>query len=126
MDDVGGGGAKVRSKPHVCQRTDSSRRLASSAGGSIRAVGHRRESPGISGCKNGDSKSAQGKEISANYRWTIRVADKIRDIEQVVIMSKHCEKYDSLLVWQYRILPPRRGQPVVKPTRANDGGVFRQ
>src|SRR6266536_3847396 len=28
--------------------------------------------------------------MSANYRWTIRVADKIRDIEQVVIMSKHC------------------------------------
>src|SRR5206468_11176773 len=103
MDDVGGGGAKVRSKPHVCQRTDSSRRLASSAGGSIRAVGHRRESPGISGCKSGDSKSAQGKEISANYRWTIRVAFKIKDIEQVVIMSKHCTRCGCLYLCGFEL-----------------------
>ena len=33
MDDVGGGGAKVTSKSHGRQRTDSSRRLAGTAGG---------------------------------------------------------------------------------------------
>src|SRR5215470_12625328 len=57
----------------------------------MRAVGHRRESLGVSGCKSGDSGSEAGKEISANCRRTTRVADKIKEIEQVVIMSKHCE-----------------------------------
>src|SRR5215470_7015804 len=56
----------------------------------MRAVGHRRESLGVSGCKSGDSGSEAGKEISANCRRTTRVADKIKEIEQVVIMSKHC------------------------------------
>jgi Resolvase, N terminal domain len=77
-------------KPHLGKRTDSSRGVAGTAGGRMRAVGHRRESPGISRCESGDSRSAQRKEISANCRWTSRVAFKIKDIEQVVIMSKHC------------------------------------
>src|SRR5262244_466956 len=101
MDDVGGGGAKVRGESHSGQRINSPRHLAGSASGSIRAVGHRRESPGVSGCKSGDSGSEAGKEISANCRRTTRVADKIKEIEQVVIMSKHCGRYGNPKVYRY-------------------------
>src|ERR671919_1378703 len=90
MGNVGRNGTKVRSKPHGSQRINSPRHLAGTASGSIRAVGHRRENLGVSGCKSGDSESEAGKEISANCRRTTRVADKIKEFEQVVIMSKHC------------------------------------
>src|SRR5678816_2700825 len=110
MDDVGGGSAKVRSESHGRQRTDSSRRAAGSAGGSIRAVGHRRKSPGITAGQSGDSKSAQGKEISANCRRTSRVAFKIKDIEQVVIMSKHCALNGTSPV----LLSPRCARPLAQ------------
>src|SRR5215813_1453362 len=103
MDDVGGGGAKVRGEPHVCKRTHSPRHLAGSASGSIRAVGHRRKSPEITAGQSGNSKSAQGKEISANCRRPTRVADKIRDIEQVVTMSKHCSACDMLPVCEANV-----------------------
>src|SRR5262252_4641494 len=120
MDDVGGGGAKVRGESHSGQRINSPRHLAGSASGSIRAVGHRRESPGVSGCKSGDSGSEAGKEISANCRRTTRVAYKIKEIEQVVIMSKHCETYVGLLALPARPCERLVSRPSVKPIHAND------
>ena len=125
MGNVGGNGAKVRSKPHSGQRINSPRRLASSASGSMRALGHRRESLGVSGCKGGDSESEERKEISANCHRTTRVVDKIKEIEQVVIMAKHCETCAGLPAW----ISPLSVRPVSPPSairiRADDVCVSR-
>ena len=69
--------------------TDSSTGIAGSAGSSIRSLGDRRKGLGIASRAGGGSGGAAGKANPVSSRQPSRVTDKIRQIEQMVIMSKH-------------------------------------
>ena len=68
---------------------DSSTGIAGSAGSTIRSLGDRRERLRIASRAGGGSGGAAGKANPVSSRQPTRVIDNIRQIEQMVIMSKH-------------------------------------
>src|ERR1035437_5559244 len=99
MRDAARGGAKTPSQRYRSGKTDSSRGIAGSAGRSIRSVGDPRKTLGIASRAGGGSGGAAGKANAVSSRQPSRVTDKIRQIEQMVIMSKHSEWPEGGLRW---------------------------
>src|ERR1035437_857399 len=89
MRDAARGGAKTPSQRYRSGKTDSSRGIAGSAGSSICSLGDPRKGLGIASRAGGGSGGAAGKANSVSSRQPSRVTDKISQIEQMVIMSKH-------------------------------------
>src|ERR1035437_2600717 len=89
MRDAARGGAKTPSQRYRSGKTDSSRGIAGSAGSSICSLGDPRKGLGIASRAGGGSGGAAGKANSVSSRQPSRVTDKIRQIERMVIMSKH-------------------------------------
>src|ERR1019366_8528489 len=89
MRDAARGGAKTPSQRYRSAKTDSSRGISGSAGSSICSLGDPRKGLGIASRAGGGSGGAARKANSVSSRQPSRVTDKIRQIEQMVIMSKH-------------------------------------
>src|SRR5512135_698528 len=89
MRDTARSGAQTPSQRYRSGKTDSSTDIASSAGSSIRSVGDRTKGLRIASRAGGGSGGTAGKANPVSSRQPPRVIDKIRQIEQMVIMSKH-------------------------------------